>query len=562
MKLYNEKDKNDKNKIIIKFLKDDADFLSYRLSEKNLREFQKLLKSIEKSVPKDNIEKLSTLKKKTQEPRFLIDTIFESNEDRYKQLLISNFENNLMSSSRASDKLIIFYKQKKSKFVIIHSKLKKFLYSHTKGKIDYIKIEQSLLDQKDFLRIIFFEKVNSNVYFKIKEISQSKFFDRWIGFKKLRKSYNKALTIELELGKEVFVYSPDLTEFYNKLQNNEIIIEDHQLVLTSQGEYSQDFKISSIEFEDNFYSTKADFKSFLNHFFLTQRYPELNLLVQEFHNFLDMLKETLIGWYAENPSNKIELFENDKLIYHLDKKELTFKKIKLEDINYIICSGEYVNCSIKPDKKFHEIIELEITKSIPFAKILHLNEIIKINNPTKINSIFLMNEINLSTSYELLENRINSLLESRRDSKLLDILRILKLCIFTNFLTNKFIRYFFENILNNLYVNIESSLYLDKELKILEFKSKKLIEEKSPNEIKSYFMDMAKKYCHFNFKLIIIGIEDKDKIDGVNEIYFSSDLIGNIQEELEIFLKPYNKKPFLQHIRIKEKQFLIVFVIY
>lgn len=562
MNVYKWNRNSEKNVVIIKFLKDDSDFLRFQLSKKNLTEFQGILKSIEKRVPKENIEKLSNLKEKNQDPRLLIETIFGSNEDRYKELLMSNFENHLMSSSRASDKLIIFYKINKSKFVIIHSKLKKSLYSQKKGEIDYIRIEQSLLDQKDFLRIVFFEKDKSIVVVRIKELSQSKFFDRWLNFKKLMKSYNKDLTIEVELGKEVFLYSPDITEFYNKLQNNEIKIKDDNLIFTSHREHIQELKISSIEFEDNIYSSKTDFNRFLNHFYLSQRYPELNVMIQNYQNFLDKLKETLNGWYGTKPSNRIVLYENEKLIYNPEKSDILFEKIKLENIDYIICTGEYPNCSIKPDKKFYELIASEITKTLPFIRILHLNEKVNINDETRINSMVLMNEVKLNKFYELLENNINSLLESRRDSKLLDILKILKFCIFIKCLENKYLKSFFKSILINMYVNIESDIYLDKELEILEFKSKKIFERQSVNDIKSYFMEMAKKYCHFHCKFIIIGIEDKDKIDGIDKKYFGSDLIGSIQEDLEVFLNPYNKKPFLQHIRVKENKFLIIFVIY
>jgi len=550
------------NQIIIKFLKDDSDFLNFRLSDKYLKEFLEILNNIEKRVPKENIEKLSKLKEKNQDPRLLIETIFDSEEDRYKELLISNFENNLMSSSRASDKLIILYRLNNTKFVIIHSKLKKSLYSHTKGEIDYIKIEKSLLDQKDFLRIVYFEKTKSIIYVKIKEISQSKFFDRWLNFKRLRKSYNRALTIEVELASEILLYSPDLTTFYKKIQNDEIKIDRKKLVFVDQGEVIQNLKISSIEFEDKVYSNEEEYISFLNHFYMTQRYPELNNLTHNFKIFLDNLKETLIGWSAQSPSNKIELFENLKSVYSTSRKDIIFKKNKFEDIDYIICSGEYPNCSINPDEDFFDIIAAEIGKNIPLVKILHLSEVIDIKRPFKVNSLLFMNRIEIIKSYEVLEKNLNRLLESRRDKKLLEILKILKLCIFIECIKNSFIKYFFNMILNDLCVDLDSNEYLDKELKIMEFKSKKTIEGKSLNDIKSYFMDLAIKYCHYYCKFVIIGIEDKDKIDGVDGKYFSSDIIGEIQENLEPFLQKYNRTPFLQHIRIEKNKFLIVFIIF
>ena len=53
-----------------------------------------------------------------------------------------------------------------------------------------------------------------------------------------------------------------------------------------------------------------------------------------------------------------------------------------------------------------------------------------------------------------------------------------------------------------------------------------------------------------------------DKIDGVDKKYIHSDKIGEIQENLKKYLKPYNKNVFLQHLRINENKSLIILIIY
>jgi len=86
----------------------------------------------------------------------------------------------------------------------------------------------------------------------------------------------------------------------------------------------------------------------------------------------------------------------------------------------------------------------------------------------------------------------------------------------------------------------------------LEFKSKRLIKNRSQDKIIEYFLEIAKKYYHFNHKFIIIGIEDKDKIDGIDGKFIKSSLIGSIQEKLSIFLNPCEKRAHVQHIMLKK----------
>jgi len=79
------------------------------------------------------------------------------------------------------------------------------------------------LDQKDFLRMAFFIKESNNIVVKIKENSQSKFFNRWLNFKPFLKSSNKELTIQIVDDGVYLDYNPeDISDFYNKLINKEI----------------------------------------------------------------------------------------------------------------------------------------------------------------------------------------------------------------------------------------------------------------------------------------------------------------------------------------------------
>jgi len=64
---------------------------------------------------------------------------------------------------------------------------------------------------------------------------------------------------------------------------------------------------------------------------------------------------------------------------------------------------------------------------------------------------------------------------------------------------------------------------------------------------------------------MIIGLNEKNEIDGINEKYIHSDWIGHFEDQLNIFLKPYKKKAFIQQIPIKIRSkvtYIIIFIIY
>jgi len=82
-----------KKKVILKSLNVNSDFQDHLLSSKNVEKLNHMLDKIEKRIPRKNVERLDKLKEKNQDPRLLIETIFDNHDnDQYKRLLISNFE--------------------------------------------------------------------------------------------------------------------------------------------------------------------------------------------------------------------------------------------------------------------------------------------------------------------------------------------------------------------------------------------------------------------------------------------------------------------------------------
>ncbi|MHA1196257.1 MAG: hypothetical protein ACTSSM_09190 [Promethearchaeota archaeon] len=561
----NFKTSNGKKKVILKSLNVNSDFQDHLLSSKNVEKLNQMLDKIEKKIPNRNIERLDNLKEKNQEPRLLIETIFNNHDnDQYKRLLISNFENNLRTVSRSPDKLIIFYQMETNKFILIHSIRKSSLYSHQKKGIHYINIEENLFDQKDFLRIAFFIKDKSGILVKIKDISQSTFFDRWLNFKNFIKSTNRELSFKINDDGITLHHNPsDLLEFYNKLLNKEILIKNDSLIFYKNGELVKKYKISSIEYEDKIYTNTEEFDTFINHFIISHRYPELIKFKEKLKKKINEKIKQLDRWFSEDISNnKIIFFESAKKIYTSLDKDEPIEKPNLDNLDYIVCSYEDFDYTIEPDQDFINLIQLDIKNNFNFLRILHVMEKIDFKNPFKINSIMISNKIKLSENYKTIEECITTLLNHIKDNTLQEIIRILKIHVFLKFINNKHIKFFLKKIMNNFELILNSEQYIDKESKILEFKSKRAIESKNQNEILEYFLQLAKKYFHYKYKFIIIGIEDKDKVDGIDKKFIKSDLIGNIQGQLNIFLEPNGKRAYFQHVKLKNNKFLIILIIY
>ncbi|MHA1285057.1 MAG: hypothetical protein ACTSQP_21365, partial [Promethearchaeota archaeon] len=510
-------------------------------------------------------ERLDKLKEKNQDPRLLIETIFDNHDnDQYKRLLISNFENNLRTVSRSPDKLIIFYQMEINKFVLIHSKIKSSLYSHQKKGILYINIGENLFDQKDFLRIAFFIKDKSGILVKIKEISQSTFFDRWLNFKNFIKSTNRELSFQINDNGVMLYYNPsDLLEFYKKLLNEEILIKNDSLIFYKNGELVKKYKISSIEYEDKIYTNVEEFESFINYFIVSYRCPELIVFKEKLKDEINKKIKQIDRWFSKDISNnKIILLENTTEIYSPLNEGDSIKKPEMENIDYLISSCKYHDFTIEPDQNFINLIQLEINNNFNILRILHVMEQIEFKSPFKINSIMIFNKIKLNKNYRIVEECITTLLNHVKDKALQEIIKILKIHVFLKFINNKHIKFFFKKIMNNFELTFESEQYIDKESEILEFKSKKVIENRSEDKIIKYFLEIAKKYYHFKHKFIIIGIEDKDIIDGIDGKFIRSDLIGILQKEMDIFLNPNGKKSYIQHVKLKNNKFLIIYIIY
>ncbi|MHA1285590.1 MAG: hypothetical protein ACTSQP_24055, partial [Promethearchaeota archaeon] len=377
------------------------------------------------------------------------------------------------------------------------------------------------------------------------------------------KSSNKELTIQIVDDGVYLDYNPeDISDFYNKLINKEISIEKGYLIFFNNGNIKKKYKISSIEFDDKIYLSIKEFENFTNDFIISQQCPELVRFKSKLIDFINKKVKSLERWLDAIPSKKIKLLENEKMIYSSFNEKNLIKKPNLDNSYLIICSADNPNYIVEPDQEFTNLILSEVKNNRTILKILHIMEDIDLKNPFRINSIIIFNKIKFNENYKIVDECILRLLYQVRDKILHEIIRILRINVLVKFIENKYIKFFFQTIMNSFELSLDSKQYYDKESEILEFKSKRLIENKSEHEIMESFQKIARNYSHFTFKFIIIGIEDDDIIDGIDGKFVKSDLIGKIEREMNTFLDPHGKKSFIQHIKLNYNKFLIIFIIY
>lgn len=527
------------NLLIVKLLKENSDFqiFNFYKNQDDLRKFIKELNKIESKIPKENIEKINNLIQKNIDPRLIIEKILsQSHNQDLVEILISDFERELMAASKSSDKLIIFYRINKNKIVLIHTKIKTSMIPKSRANINYFELKESFWDHKDYLRIVFLQLKKSEILVKIKELSQSKFFDRWLNFRKFVKSYKYNLSLEIEMANRTFIHAPDLKEFYYDLVNNFLKIEKNYIIFNDPTNEFGKFKLLSIEFEDKIYTNENEYRKFISDFMIAQKYPELIDHKKDFKEFISRNANSLLKWYGENPTEKLELLENENEIYSPINEKVIFKKNKFEDIDFILCSGKYKNCTIRFDKRFCEKLENIFLNVNYRVNILHLGIDTEILNPYRLNHLNICNQIELEPDYNVLECEINKLLKSIKDNNLIKIIKFLKYYLFQKFLRNIFMKNALKLILNEINLKCESMEYYDKETEILEFKDKRFYQGKAKEVIKDDLLEISKKYCHFQNKFIIIGIEDKLKINGIDGKYIHSDWMNYFEIELNKFL--------------------------
>ena len=567
-KVKKKKVKLNNDKITIKFLQENSDFCDYKLDKDFLSRFLKELNNIEAKIPKENIRKLNELiNDKNKEPRIIIEKIFQTKfNDHITKILISNFENELLGPSRQNNRLIIFYKIDKNKFTIIHTTKKNHLCSESEEFFNTLIIKESFWDFKDYLRIVIFQLKDSDITVKVKEYSESSFFDRWLNFKKIRKSYNRDLLIELDIGNSITLnYPPGFNELYNGLTKGSIKIKGKNLIFENIFDESKKiYNIKSIEYDNRIYQGEHEYKLFITKFKTDQKYPNLVNLNDKFINFLKRKKYELLSWNQETPCKKLKLLENYGKIYHPNKEDITFKKGEFEDFDLILCSGMYTNYIIYPDDELITKIQNYLLNFKETFKIIKLGKEFSIQKPFRINNLIIFNKLQINKTYFKIVKKLTDL-ANERDKNVKKIISFLKYILLHKFLIDKDFKFLLEYILKDLFISIDSKHFYDKENEILEFKDKRFYENKGKDEIERNFLDIAKKYSHNRFKFVIIGMNEKNEIDAINENYIHSDWIGYFENQLNVFLKPHNKKAFTQQIPVISKSkvtYLIIFIIY
>ena len=487
IKKYDQKQEKNFKMCYKKVSSDDITY-NKKFNEKNKNAVLNVLNSFKLSEQTSFDE----LKMKNNSKIF-IEKLFKGSDEEFIKLLLNDFSEEMNTKMREKDKYVILILFENT-LILAHSKIGE------KSINTNFTVFDRLLDKDNVMRVVFFEKKENQISVSHYEKNKSKFFIKWLGLPQKDLFYK--FGGENKFYSEIQGFSLVLEisdEDIDTINNNEYISIEDNLIKFSQGVNT--LKINHIMRQNKRYNTYYNFeKDFISRKYGLMSYKEE---YKKIKNNLKPIMETIYDCESEIKGENYSLKKNDK-------------------INILFCNDQ-----INIDEDYLNKLLSLLLNDEP-TRLVHVGE--KINQtPISIGNFKIFNELKLDLS----ENLIYFLNENNHPKN------FRKELLYTIFSCLKYdnpksdMNYFFDKLLKKLIKEFEFNSVVV-ENNVLELKSEEYFIGSDKKIIEKLYKDIERKLKKDNFKLYIIGYDEKTrKYEPFSAHPFGDDRINNIQKELK-----------------------------
>lgn len=444
--------------------------------------------------------------------KIFIEKLIDTDDDDYITLLLNDFSKEMKTKMREKDNYVILMRNG-TKLILAHSKMGE------QSITTNFDVFERLLDKDNVMRIVFFEKENEIITVRHYEKNKSKFFIKWLGLPQ----------------KNLFYTFGGENKFYSEIQGFPIILEinDEDIDSIKNNEYI-DIDGENIRFKNKISTL-----------------PIKHIIRQrtKYNNYNDFDRDRISRKYDLAYYKEYYIKLNESLdptfskIFDCETEVMGWERtIEKSNKNMIIL---FCNKQIDLDNNFLNKIKSLFLNDEP-CKITHIGDDFS-EIPIEIGNIKIYNKFHLNLTKELL-NYLNEkeLPDTFKNELIYVILNCLK---FDNPKSN--IRYFIDKFLSEFVKELKFDAELMED-SILELKSKEYFFGTDKDIVERLTQDIIKKLKENDYKLYLIGYDEKSKLyDAIPSHNLSDSRIDNIKTNIEKQLEVSNfnlmKIPFDKH---------------
>ncbi len=454
--------------------------------------------------------------------QIFIETLLDNDDDNYINMLLNDFSKEMKTKMREKDNYVILMRNSE-KLILAHSKMGE------QSITTNFDVFERLLDKDNVMRIVFFEKDDEIIKVRHYEKNKSKFFIKWLGLPQ----------------KNLFYSFGGENKFYSEIQGFPIVLEinDEDIDSINNNEYV-DIDGENIKFKNKISTL-----------------PIKHIMRQrtKYNNYNDFDRERI--------SRKYDLAYYKNAYVKLNESlDPTFSKI-LDCETEVIGGKEtieksnknlimlFCNKQIDLDKNFLNKLKSIFLNDEP-SKITHVGDEFS-ETPLEIGNIKIYNKFNLKLTKELLKYlKERELPDTFKKELIYVILSCLK---FDNPKIN--ITYFIDEFLSEFVKELKFDAELMED-SILELKSKEYFTGTDKDIVEKLTKDIPKKLKDNDYKLYLIGYDEKSKLyDSIPSNKLSDTRIDNITRnikkqievsELHLMKIPFDRNNCIIMISVKK----------
>ena len=455
--------------------------------------------------------------------KIFIEKLLKEDDDEFINMLLNDFSKEMNTKMREKDNYVILMRNGE-KLILAHSKMGE------QSITTNFHVFERLLDKDNVMRIVFFEKDDGIIKVRHYEKNKSKFFIKWLGMPQ----------------KNLFYSFGGENKFYSEIQGFPIVLEIN------------DEDIDSIE-NNEFMDIDGDNIRFKNQI---NALPIRHIMRQrkKYNNFNDFNRELISRKYDLSYYQDMYLNINESLDPTFFKIFDCETEIQMSGNEPIEKSNKnmimlFCNKQIDLDKNFLNKLKSLFLNDEP-CKITHVGDEFS-ETPIEIRNIKIYNKFNLNLTEKLL-NYLNE--KELPDTFKNELVYVIMSCLkFDNPEMN--ITYFIDDFL----LDFVSELKFDAELmedSILELKSKEYFLGTNKEIVAKLTKDIPKKLKENDYKLYLIGYDEKSKLyDSIPSYNLSDSRIDNISNNIKEHLNitdlnlmkiPFDKNNCIIMISVKK----------
>lgn len=454
--------------------------------------------------------------------RIFIETLLDYDDDNYIYMLLNDFSKGMKTKMREKDNYVILMRNSE-KLILAHSKMGE------RSITTNFDVFERLLDKDNVMRIVFFEKDEEIIKVRHYEKNKSKFFIKWLGLPQ----------------KDLFYSFGGENKFYSEIQGFPIVLEinDEDIDSIKNNEYIE------IDGENIRFSNKIS----------TLPIKHIMRQRKKYANYNDFDRDRISRKYnlAYYKDAYIKLYESldstFSKIFDCETEVIGGKKtIEKSNKNLIML---FCNNQIDLDKNFLNKLKSLFLNDEP-CKITHVGDEFS-ETPIEIGNIKVYNKFNLNLTKELL-NYLNE--KELPDTFKKELVYVVMNCLkFDNPKMN--ITYFIDEFLSEFVKELKFDAELMED-SILELKSKEYFIGTDKKIVEKLTEDIPKKLKENDYKIYLIGYDEKSKLyDSIPSYNLSDSRIENITKNIKKELKvsdlhlmkiPFDKNNCIIMISVKK----------